>query len=258
MATGAGAAAACGGLSPAGGLKPYAVRPARGKALSRLVLLVALAATATAAQAALPADWQTSAARVVEWATRHHAWALLALALADAIAVLLLLPAFLVAACAGFLFGVLWGSLLMVSSSVLGASVAFALGQRWLRTRALSWLTRWPRLAALAGALRAGGWRAVMLLRFVPFVPFKSGNYLLGALDIRAPAFVFGTALGIVPMTVVTVAAGALAEDVLNAHGAYHARGVDALLLLLALAAACVLGWRARGVLRAGEAVARP
>ncbi|MEQ8662349.1 MAG: TVP38/TMEM64 family protein, partial [Gammaproteobacteria bacterium] len=47
-----------------------------------------------------------------------------------------------------------------------------------------------------------------------PFFPFKASTYAFGLTTMRLRDFALGTALGIVPLTVVNVAIGALAGDV--------------------------------------------
>lgn len=192
--------------------------------------------------------WHDGLRTLMEMAEQHRGWALLGLATLDALSVVLLLPAFVVAASAGFLFGVTWGTALMTLSTTLGALAAHELGRRWLRARAEHWLYRHPRLGTLVSALTEGGWRGVMLLRFVPFFPFKTSNYVLGALDIRLLPFFVGTLIGVVPMNMITVAAGALADDVLT-HGGYRSSPLNAVVLVIAVAAAALLGWRAHRAL---------
>ncbi|MGE0861459.1 MAG: TVP38/TMEM64 family protein [Gammaproteobacteria bacterium] len=217
-----------------------------------LLQLVVMLALAPAALADVSADHaaQSWIVTLLGWAEQHAGAALLLLAVADVLAVVLLLPAFLVAVGAGFLFGVVVGTLLMVVSTVCGAALAHALGARLLRARALRWLERHPRFARLCAALQDGGWRAIALLRLVPFLPFKTSNYLLGALRVPRAPFVLGTTLGILPMTVVTVSAGALADDLMSASTARPGGMANATLLLLAALAATLLAWHARRALR--------
>lgn len=220
-------------------------------------VLLALAPFALADAPDAPAI-QSWTMTLLGWAEGHAGAALLLLAVVDALAVVLLLPAFLVAVGAGFLFGVVVGSLLMVVSTVCGAAVAHALGARLLRGRALRWLERHPRLGRLCEALQDGGWRGIALLRLVPFFPFKTSNYLLGALRVPRGPFVLGTALGILPMTVVTVSAGALADDLVSASAARPGGAANATLLLLAALAATLLAWHARRALRRVAPAQRP
>ncbi|MGE3773613.1 MAG: TVP38/TMEM64 family protein [Gammaproteobacteria bacterium] len=132
----------------------------------------------------------------------------------DALLVVLLLPVIVLAVGAGVLFGIVQGTLLMVVGTTLGATLAFLIGRHAFGPRLRAWLLRRRHAHALARALRDGGWLTVAALRMTPFFPFKSTNYVFGALDLKLRDFVLGTAAGILPLTAAAVTLGALAGDV--------------------------------------------
>ena len=106
-----------------------------------------------------------------------------------------------------------------------------------------------PRLTRVDGLLSGRGFLAVLTGRLVPVMPFVVVSYGAGLTGMRWAPYLLGTALGLVPSTVVQVGVGASAGFVVE-------RATPA---LLALIGAVVLGvavvatvlWRRR---RAGAA----
>ena len=127
-------------------------------------------------------------------------------------ATLVLIPASLLTVGAGFVFGPLWGTLLVSPVSVFAATVAFALG----RTRARPWIQRRvaasPQMAALDTGIEENGLVFVLLLRLSPVFPFGLLNYGLGLTRIRPWEFVLGSFVGMFPATALYVYLGSLAN----------------------------------------------
>jgi len=151
--------------------------------------------------------------RLIPWFEAQGLPGMLLFGALDALLVVLLLPVIVLAVAAGIVFGIVPGTLLMVSATTAGATLAFLIGRHAFGSRLRRWLLRRRRAEALAHALRDGGWLTVAALRMTPFFPFKSTNYLFGALDLRLRDFVVGTAAGILPLTAAAVTLGALAGD---------------------------------------------
>lgn len=129
-------------------------------------------------------------------------------AVAYVAAALLLLPGSVLTAGAGFAYGPLLGVLLVSPVSVVAATVAFVLG----RTVARGWIARRiagsPRFAAIDEAVGESGFKVVLLLRLSPLLPFSVLNYALGLTRVSLRDFVAGSALGMLPGTVLYVYLG--------------------------------------------------
>ena len=127
------------------------------------------------------------------------------------IATLLLFPSGLLTIAAGMAFG-LWAILLIFLSALFAALVGFWIGRRigreWFEQHARTK----SRLANLERALSGKGWKVVALVRLALLVPFNLSNYLFGVTSISARAYVFGTALGIIPGTVLHVYLGYIGQ----------------------------------------------
>lgn len=126
----------------------------------------------------------------------------------------LLFPRAGVAIMTGLLFPAEWAVVYAVLGTVLGASIAFVIGrtlgrpylaQRTAGTCHTSRLARFQEWLDRRGAL------AVLTVRFVPIIPFGLVNYAFGATRVRYRAFVAGTAVGLLPITVLNVLVGATA-----------------------------------------------
>lgn len=197
--------------------------------------------------------------RLLPWFEQQGWLGLVIYGACDALLVVLLLPVIVLAVGAGVLFGIVQGTLLMVAGTTLGATLAFLIGRHAFGSRLRAWLLRRRRAHALARALRDGGWLTIAALRMTPFFPFKSTNYVFGALDLKLRDFVLGTAAGILPLTAAAVTLGALAGDVTAALAARRSPqpfewALYAVGLACALAAVVGLTRRARRLLEAGAA----
>ena len=120
------------------------------------------------------------------------------------VATVALVPGSLLTLGAGFLYGPLWGGLLVLVFSVLGASASFLLARSWLRPwvvrkySARKSSTQTP-LLALDVRIRGEGWKIVFLLRLSPLVPFTILNYLLGLTSVTLRGYVLASAVGMMP-----------------------------------------------------------
>ena len=151
-------------------------------------------------------DWVQS---FTGWVQKLGPIGFIAFAIAYVIAVLLILPTWILTLSAGVAFG-LWGIPLVVVSATLGATLAFLIARSALRERVRTWAQKKPLLQALDRAAKIEGWKVVGLLRLSPAVPFTLQNYAFGATDIPIWHFVIPTFFGIMPATALYVYIGTL------------------------------------------------
>lgn len=130
------------------------------------------------------------------------------------LAAVFMFPGAILTAAAGFAYGPLWGTLLVSPVSVLAATTAFLLG----RTVARGWITRRtaadPRFRAVDAAIGQHGLKIVLLLRLSPLFPFNVLNYALGLTAVGVRDYALGSAIGMLPGTVLYVYLGSLVGDV--------------------------------------------
>ncbi|MBB4843911.1 putative membrane protein YdjX (TVP38/TMEM64 family) [Paucibacter oligotrophus] len=125
------------------------------------------------------------------------AWAVLALGLALCLAIPLTLLSLLVIAA----FGPLTGFFCAMGGALLGAALSHGLGQI-LGHEALCRIGG-PRINQISQSLGQRGLLAVIALRLVPIAPFAVVNLVAGATHIRLWQMLLGTALGMLPSTLV-------------------------------------------------------
>ena len=129
------------------------------------------------------------------------------------IAPLLLLPASILTLGAGFLYGPLWGTLLVSPLSVAAASIAFLLGRTLARRRIERRLAGNARFAAIDRAVGESGFRIVLLLRLSPVSPFSLLNYALGLTRVGFGTYLLASFLGMLPGTFLYVSLGSAATS---------------------------------------------
>lgn len=212
--------------------------PRRTVVRGALFVLVALAGCAVALVVDLP-----DAATLRAWPDSLGPLGWAALLAGFALATLAPVPRTPLSLLAGVLAG-FWGGLaLALGSGVLGALACFALA-RWLGRETVVRLAG-PRLARADALLTDRGVLAVLIGRLVPLTPFTLVSYAGGLSGIRLRDYLIGSAVGLVPGTVLYVSIGAT----VGAAGHGDQRGLLLGLIPLACALMALAGarvWRRR------------
>ena len=115
----------------------------------------------------------------------------------------------------GFLFGALWGGLLVLGAATLGACIVFlaartALGGL-LRRRASPFLTR------LEDGFRKDGFHYLLVLRLIPLFPFWLVNLVPAFFGMRFRSYALATVIGIAPATFIYASLGSGLGSVFDA-----------------------------------------
>jgi uncharacterized membrane protein YdjX (TVP38/TMEM64 family) len=121
-------------------------------------------------------------------------------------------PKPVLATAAGLLFGVLPGIALAVVGCTVGALISFGVARRLGRRTVASWLGR-GRLRVLDAVFADRGVAATFVLRLVPVLPFTVANYGAGVTAVRGRSFALGTAVGLLPSTLLAVLLGDALQD---------------------------------------------
>ncbi len=98
---------------------------------------------------------------------------------------ILLLPGGILSIGSGFFFGLWWGFLLVLAGNILGGAVAFLAGRYLFRSWMLKKMAKSTRWLALDAAIRAEGWKIIVLTQLHPLFPTSLLNYLYGATSVR-------------------------------------------------------------------------
>jgi len=162
------------------------------------------------------AEFQARTLALLSWVEQSPWIGLLVLGVVLIAFVFLMLPSVLLTVGAGFLFGVWAGSLLVVVSNTIGASLAFVLA-RYGAPRQLQqhlyhskYYTMFNRLVARKG------WQVVALTRMVPFFSYKLSNYIYGVTNVSGKNYLIGTFLGLWPISVFNVYLGSITSDIVS------------------------------------------
>jgi uncharacterized membrane protein YdjX (TVP38/TMEM64 family) len=110
-------------------------------------------------------------------------------------------PNFLLIALAGLLFGLPWGVLWSWLGSVAAAALLYGLGTRWGRRLIRGMGGDEHLVQAESLMLRRGAW-AVLGIRMIPVLPSYLVSYLAGILRLPFGVYLLGSALGVLPGTV--------------------------------------------------------
>jgi uncharacterized membrane protein YdjX (TVP38/TMEM64 family) len=128
-----------------------------------------------------------------------------------AVATVLLLPGTPFTVAAGLLFGPVGGSITALVGATLGATLSFLVG-RAVGRRAVEQLAG-RRVQAIDDLLSRRGFAAILMIRLIPLFPFNVVNLVSGITALRPRDYVFGTAIGIIPGTVLLAALGGSIDD---------------------------------------------
>lgn len=124
------------------------------------------------------------------------------------LATVVMFPGSLLTLGAGFLYGPVWGTLLVFPTSLAASTIAFLLGRsvarEWIKRR----IEQTPRFLAVDTAVAANGFKVVFLLRVSPIFPYALLNYALGLTQVRLRDYILASALGMLPGTFLYVYLG--------------------------------------------------
>ena len=146
----------------------------------------------------------------VEWMHGQGAIAVVVFAVAYVVAAVLLIPGSALTLGAGFVYGAVWGTVLVVPASLAAAVVAFGIARRFGRSWVAARVERSPKFAALDRAIGRSGFKITLLVRLSPIFPFGLLNYALGVTVIRWRDYFVASAVGMLPGTIAFVYLGSL------------------------------------------------
>jgi uncharacterized membrane protein YdjX (TVP38/TMEM64 family) len=204
--------------------KRYAFHPARnlrviGLALATSAILLMLSATlsiafsppALAATTSLSWNLQTAIQTLL---TQVQSWGLVGVTvfiLLYAFATVIFVPGLLLTLGAGFIYGVVQGSLYVMLGASLGAILAFLTGRYLARGWVSRKLQAYPKFEAIDAAVEREGLKIVLLTRLSPLFPFNLLNYAFGITSVSLRDYAIGC-LGMLPGTILYVYLGSLAS----------------------------------------------
>jgi uncharacterized membrane protein YdjX (TVP38/TMEM64 family) len=140
------------------------------------------------------------------------------------------LPAFVPALANGLLFGAFWGTLLTWSTSVIGAVICFYIA-RSLGRPAVEKLVSSRAMKSVDSFFKRYGNNSVLIARLIPLFSFSAISYVSGVTSIGFWGYLWATAVGILPGTIVFCVLGNNMNDLVRFVW-YAVTGVAALIVL--------------------------
>ena len=146
-------------------------------------------------------------------------------------------PVAVLALAGGLLFGLLWGSVYTFIGAMLNCSLMFLLSRTVGRSRVDALVRerlspQWQQRLQNTGG-RQGFW-LLILLRLIPAVPYNLINYSFGLTPMPFGAYLLGSAIGIIPGTLVFINLG---DKAINPASPSFWIAIALLVLLLAVTA---------------------
>ncbi len=139
----------------------------------------------------------------------------------------------------GFLFGAVWGTVYIVISATLGATVLFLIAKTTLgdslRSKAGPWLQK------MEAGFQENAMSYLLVLRLVPLFPFFVVNLVPAFLGVALSTYVMGTFVGIIPGAFVYATVGVGLGSIFDAGDEFSAKGILTPQILIALIALAVL-----------------
>jgi len=162
--------------------------------------------------------------QLLDWLDALGIWGPLLFIMIMVLVVVLVLPGIMFTAGAGFVFGLVEGTVYVVVGTTLGAGLAFLIARYLFGDRASQFVLRRARLRLVSEELTPHGWKIVLLTRLVPFFPYKLSNYFFGLTQFSLRGFMGGTFVGVIPLSLHNVWLGSIAAGITVPGGHIAAR----------------------------------
>ncbi len=172
----------------------------------KLVVLTGILGGLAVASVFLPV-WDYMVA-VLNWTQGLGFWGPFFVAAFYILACVLLLPGGVITMAAGFLFGVVTGTITVSIGSTLGASAAFLVGRTFARDWVRKKLAGRPKFEAIDSAVGEQGFKIVLLTRLSPIFPFNMQNYAYGLTGVKLWKYMLASWIGMLPGTLAYVYIG--------------------------------------------------
>ena len=128
-------------------------------------------------------------------------------------AVIAPLPAYLITAANGIVFGIFWGIVISLIGAQLGALISFSITRWFYNNYAMRLLKKTTTQNYIEKISSKHGFKVILIARLIPVVSFDFISYAAGASSIKTSHFMLATFIGMLPATIVyTVIASKVGE----------------------------------------------
>lgn len=152
--------------------------------------------------------------RLLEWMDQQGPMAALLFIVLMAVFVVLCLPGIFMTIGAGFVFGVIEGTVYIVIGTVIGATLAFLIARHLFGERASKFILAHSNLHVVGNEMAKHDFKVVMLTRLIPFFPGKLSNYFFGLTSFSLRGYVLGSFVGFIPFSLHNAYIGSITADI--------------------------------------------
>jgi uncharacterized membrane protein YdjX (TVP38/TMEM64 family) len=150
------------------------------------------------------------------WVGSLGVWGILLFILVYILATVLFFPASILTIGAGFIFGVVSGTIIVSIAATAGAALAFLIARYLARDQIEQKVADNPKFKRIDRAIGERGARLIFLLRLSPLIPFNLSNYFYGLSSVRFWPYPLASWIGMLPGTLLYVYLGAAGKASLN------------------------------------------
>jgi uncharacterized membrane protein YdjX (TVP38/TMEM64 family) len=150
--------------------------------------------------------------QALRWIQGLGPWAPVVFIILYIATVLIFLPAAILTAGGGFIFGMVSGAIYVLVAATIAANICFLLGRHIARDWIAHRLEAQPRFKALDEAVARDGWKIVALVRLAPIFPFSITSYGFGLTRVPLRQY-FLANFAMIPGTLMYVYFGSIARD---------------------------------------------
>jgi uncharacterized membrane protein YdjX (TVP38/TMEM64 family) len=129
-------------------------------------------------------------------------------------AVIAPLPAFLITAANGLVFGIYWGTFISWIGAMCGALVSFMMSRLFYKSFSEKILSHKKGIEYIERIESKYGFRVILTARLLPFISFDFISYAAGLSSIKVRSFLTATGIGMLPATIVYTVFGFEIEKV--------------------------------------------
>jgi uncharacterized membrane protein YdjX (TVP38/TMEM64 family) len=153
------------------------------------------------------------------------------------------LPAFLITATNGLVFGVFWGTVISWIGAICGALVSFMMSRLFYRSVSKRVHNHKQAIEYIDRLSSKYGFRAILTARLLPFISFDFISYAAGLSSMKVRSFILATGIGMLPATIVYTVFGFEMERLKEYSERLFTFSILAVLALIAI-------WSIQGVYR--------
>jgi len=117
-------------------------------------------------------------------------------------AVIAPLPAYLITAANGIIFGLFWGVVISSIGALAGALVSFSITRWFYKKYAVRLIKNSTTHDYIDKISSKHGFRVILIARLIPIISFDLISFAAGASSIKAPQFLLATFIGMLPATI--------------------------------------------------------